>query len=133
VKPSNPSPSPNVDRLPRQPRAELKVEVGIDDSMDFYVGFVENVSPGGIFVSTYRLLPIGSEIALTFVLPDQSTLFVHGVVRWLRDPADRVESEVSPGMGVQFTDLGDIDSKRLHAYVTRQPPGAGPNAGPPPR
>ena len=114
------------DLQPRPPRADLKVEVGIDDSWEFSVGFVENVSPGGIFVSSYRVLAVGTAVALTFGLPDASTLFVHGIVRWVRDPADRVASEVPPGMGIQFTDLGEAQTDRLHAYVASRL--TGPNA-----
>jgi len=100
--------------------------------MDFFVGFVENVSPGGVFVSSYRLLPIGSEIALSFLLPDQSTLFAHGTVRWLRDPVDRVTSEVSPGMGIQFTDLSAADARRLQTYVALHLRGSSSGANPAP-
>jgi uncharacterized protein (TIGR02266 family) len=117
---ANPSSSPAPELQPRQPRAELKVEIGIDDYMDFYVGFGENVSPGGLFVASYRLLPIGAPVALTIVLPDQSALFVHGEVRWVRDPADRATSEQEPGMGIQFTDLPPAEAERLRAYVNRR-------------
>lgn len=101
----------------RAPRVRLGVEIGIDDHTNFYVGFSENVSEGGLFIATYTLLPVGTEVALTFVLQDELPLFVHGFVRWVRDPDDLATSPVPPGMGVEFTDLGDAEKQRLQAFI----------------
>lgn len=101
----------------RAPRAELSIEVGIDDHTNFYVGFSENISTGGLFIATYRLLPVGAEVALTFVLADEFPVFVHGQVRWTRDPRDSELGEVPPGMGVEFVGLGAAEQARIAAYV----------------
>jgi uncharacterized protein (TIGR02266 family) len=106
----------------RAARVELKVEIGIDDHTNFYVGFSENVSAGGLFIATYRLLPIETEVALTFVLPNELPIFVQGVVRWLREPEDRAQSEFPPGMGVEFSTLGEGEAARIKAYVEAHAP-----------
>jgi uncharacterized protein (TIGR02266 family) len=99
------------------PRVELSIEIGIDDHTNFYVGFSENVSTGGLFIATYRLLPIGTEVALTFVLPDEFPVFVHGRVCWTRDSRDSELGEVPPGMGVEFVNLGAAEQARIQGYV----------------
>jgi uncharacterized protein (TIGR02266 family) len=106
----------------RAARVELSIEIGLDDHTNFYVGFSENVSSGGLFVATYRLMPVGTRVALTFVLPDEFPIFVHGVVCWLRDPRDQSASEVPPGMGIEFADLGGVEQTRIQAYIAGRTP-----------
>lgn len=105
----------------RAPRVELTIEIGIDDHTNFYVGFSENVSAGGLFISTLRLLPVGSAVALTFVLPDGIPMFVQGSVRWAREPRDP-DSRVAPGMGIRFVNLGVTEQAGLEAYLEGRPP-----------
>jgi uncharacterized protein (TIGR02266 family) len=102
----------------RTARVELSIEIGIDDHTNFYVGFSENISAGGLFIATYRLLPIDTEVALTFVLPDEFPVFVHGRVRWLRDSQDAPSPETPPGMGVEFAKLGAAELARIQAYLS---------------
>jgi uncharacterized protein (TIGR02266 family) len=114
--------APLASKKRRAARVELSIEIGIDDHTNFYVGFSENVSAGGLFIATYRLMPVDTEVALTFVLPDELPIFVHGIVRWLRDPRDVSASEVPPGMGIEFVNLGEAEQARIDAYIgTRAP------------
>lgn len=108
------------------PRVLLGVEIGIDDRVNFYVGFSENISAGGVFVATYRVLPVGTEVALTFVLPDERPLFVHGFVRWVRKPEDLATTSVPPGMGIEFKSLGQEERSRLSAFIDTCVPPPGP-------
>ena len=96
----------------RAPRAELSIEVGIDDHTNFYVGFSENISTGGVFIATYRLLPVGAEVALTFVLPDEFPVFVHGRVRWTRDSRDSIMRRMPRSPSV--SDDTNPKSRRVH-------------------
>lgn len=115
-----PRPAAGID-LRRAPRVELDVEIGIDDDTNFYTGFTENVSEGGLFLATYKLLPLGTSVALTFVLPDQHPIHVQGVVRWLRDPHDR-SGDTPPGMGIEFVALGDEEKTHIQRYVAVRAP-----------
>jgi uncharacterized protein (TIGR02266 family) len=80
------------------------------------------VSGGGLFIATYRLMPVGTDVALTFVLPDEFAVFVHGVVRWLRDPRDATASDFPPGMGIEFVNLGSAEQARIDAYINSRAP-----------
>jgi uncharacterized protein (TIGR02266 family) len=106
----------------RSPRVPLEVEVGIDTHTNFYVGFCENLSAGGLFVATFRLLPVGTEIALTFTLPDETPVSVNAVVRWIRDPHDLEVRDVPPGMGLQFVDVGPTEQTHIERYVAQRDP-----------
>lgn len=107
----------------RAPRVELEIEIGIDDYANFYVGSSENISAGGLFVSSLRQLAVGSSVALTFVLPDGVPLFVEGIVRWSRAPRALGASETTPGMGIQFARLGVAEQERIEAFIEGRPSG----------
>src|SRR5690242_17434171 len=47
---------------------DLDVTVGSDHN--FYAGFAENLSAGGVFIATHKLKPVGSRIELSINLPD---------------------------------------------------------------
>jgi uncharacterized protein (TIGR02266 family) len=102
------------------PRVELKVEVDFSDHHNFYTGFTQDISEGGLFVATYSLREIGTEIDLTFELPNGREIQVLGQVRWLRDPND-VDDDTPPGMGIQFVGLSPEDASAIHEYVEHRP------------
>jgi uncharacterized protein (TIGR02266 family) len=108
-----PAVAPSV-RPPRQSeRRPVHVEVGVFSDSNFYLGFTENISAGGLFIATYRALPIGSEVDIQLDLPTGS-LTVTGVVRWLRTVD---AGEGWPGMGVQFARLSADDEVRIREFV----------------
>lgn len=104
------------------PRIPLDVGVGFRSESNFYLGFAEDISEGGLFVATFNLQPIGTDIELTFALPDGTEFTVHAVVRWLRDPHDNHHDECRPGMGVQFTDLSHEVREAIHAFIALREP-----------
>jgi uncharacterized protein (TIGR02266 family) len=78
--------------------AELEVDFASDSN--FYVGFAENLSGGGL-VATYVLRPIGTVLDLSIRLAgDAEPLHVRGEVRWTREPSR--SGDLWPGMGVRF-------------------------------
>lgn len=104
------------------PRVDLEVEVGFNDHNNFYVGFSENISEGGLFVATYDLKPVGTEMAVKFTLPDGTEIDTVGVVRWIRDPHNNVDSEVPPGLGVQFHELTEAQKASIREFTNLQAP-----------
>ncbi len=118
---ADPSAAAALKRQRRAPRIALNVETGIDDHTSFSIGFCENLSTGGLFVSTYRLVPVGTKVALTFVLPDEHPLFVQGIVRWMRAPVQET-SDIIPGLGIEFVDLGIAEAERIATFVEQRAP-----------
>ena len=120
--PPLPRPAPGAVENRKFTRVPLEVEVGLDTHTNFYTGFGENVSSGGLFVATYRLLPLGTSVELTFTLPDGTPVRVQAVVRWLRDPHDLEMREMPPGMGLEFATLAPEARAYVDAYVAARDP-----------
>ena len=93
-------------------RIDLEVEVSFESEHNFYTGFSQNISGGGLFVSTSALQPIGSLINIRFKLAThQSPVEVEAIVRWIRDMKD------TSGMGLQFTRLTDDARQAIDAFI----------------
>jgi uncharacterized protein (TIGR02266 family) len=99
-------------------RVVLEVDVGLLSDSNFYTGLAEDVSSGGVFVSTPNPLLPGTPVTLFFVLGGGRTLKAEGIVRWLRSS----ETGVAPGMGVAFTHLGDDERQAIEAFCSERPP-----------
>ena len=112
--------APFVERR-RSPRVTLETEITVESESNFYTGFTEDISDGGLFLATYQLRPLGSEIEVTFTLPDGHTVHAAGEVRWLRDPRD-YNRDAPPGMGIQFHALSDEDRAAIAEFIRSRSP-----------
>lgn len=97
---------------------DLDVTVGSDHN--FYAGFAENLSAGGVFIATHKLKPVGSKIELTINLPDGVQIRATGDVRWIR--VFNEHSDTPPGMGVRFNDLADASVALIQKFLARRDP-----------
>lgn len=82
----------------------------------FFVGLTNDISAGGLFVSTYRELAVGAQLELEFALPE-GVVRVVGTVRWRRD-----SSEMAPGVGIAFEGLSPADEKLIKRFCDKRPP-----------
>jgi uncharacterized protein (TIGR02266 family) len=105
----------------RSPRAVLATDVTFESTTNFFTGYAEDLSDGGIFVATYNLQPIGTAIELSFNLPDGHVVHAKGQVRWLRDPRDE-NLDAPPGMGIMFESLLPEDLEAVHAFIQARAP-----------
>lgn len=99
-------------------RQPIEIEVGIASQSNFYVGFTENLSNGGVFVATYASKPIGEHVEVALAFPSGEELKVRGVVRWLREAT----SDGWPGMGVQFESLSPQDEAKIRKFLSLRDP-----------
>ncbi|HXK18610.1 MAG TPA: TIGR02266 family protein [Polyangiaceae bacterium] len=97
---------------------DLDVTVGSDHN--FYAGFAENLSAGGVFIATHKLKPTGSRIELSINLPDGAQIRVEGQVRWIRVFNER--SDTPPGMGVKFDNLAPASVALIQSFLARREP-----------
>ena len=104
------------------PRVRLCTEVSLASDSNFFTGFTNDVSEGGLFVATVNLLPIGTQIDLAFSVPGAGARIEgRGEVRWVREHDER-NPESFPGMGIAFTWLAPPSVEAIHAFtVTREP------------
>jgi uncharacterized protein (TIGR02266 family) len=100
-------------------RASIEVDVGFATDTTFYAGLSMDLSTGGLFVATYKVHPIGTPVALSFVLPDGHTVSTEGTVRWVRE---HVEGAEPPGMGIEFLGLSAADMTAVKAFCRARTP-----------
>ena len=107
-----------VQRRARRARVLVSVDIHLSSEAHFFCGLSGDVSEGGLFVSTYLPLPIGSSVELEFSLPgSEETLKARGRVRWMRE-----HSLHEPrGFGIAFEGLEDAERERIHAFCSKRP------------
>lgn len=101
-------------------RALYKIEVSLSSEHNFYNGFSENISEGGIFVATYEPLPVGSRVGVIFAIEGQEYDLV-GEVCWIREHS-ALTRDVQPGMGVKFVQMYDDAREAIAHFVNKRAP-----------
>src|SRR5204863_3056691 len=66
-----------------QTRVRMQVKIDFGSENNFYSGFSMDISNGGVFIATVKLVPIGTPMDLFFRLPTGEGIETHGVVRWM--------------------------------------------------
>lgn len=84
-------------RIPLSTRVALK----LDNWERFEALFSRNLSQGGVFLRTKKLLPVGASVTLAFALPDGSSFEVPGRIARSVAPGEPGE----PGIGIQFLEM----------------------------
>ena len=113
---------PGSDSPPRRgySRFSVDLEVTVGSDHNFYAGFAENLSAGGVFIATHKLKPVGSKIELCINLPDGAQIRAEGDVRWIR--VFNEHSDTPPGMGVRFNELAEAAVSLIQSFLARREP-----------
>lgn len=102
-------------------RFGVDLDVSLGSDHNFYAGFAENLSGGGVFVATHALKPVGEIIEISINLPEKDVaITARGEVRWIREYNEA--SNVPPGMGIKFTVLGPGAEEAINAFLARREP-----------
>jgi uncharacterized protein (TIGR02266 family) len=112
--------TPEVERR-AAPRMEIEAEIGFQSETNFFTGFTEDISTGGIFIATYDTREIGDRLSVNFTLPNGHLIAADGIVRWVREFNERTP-DTMPGMGVQFESLGADDEEAIRGFVAQRQP-----------
>jgi len=81
---------------------------------------IQNISRTGIFIETRELLPIGSSVLLSFVLPDAPRLItVRGEVVCANRTLRHKRSSTLTGMGIRFAEINPEDEKLISAFIEK--------------
>src|SRR5262245_6073459 len=78
-------------------RHKVDLDVSLGSDHNFYSGFAENLSAGGVFIATHLLRPVGENVEVCIHLPDGSEIRGSGEVRWVR--VFNADSDTPPGIG----------------------------------
>lgn len=108
-------------RDPR-PREHVEANLGATTESNFYVGFSGEISQGGVFVSTYHILPKGTPVRVLVTLPGNLSTEVEGHVLFVRDPMDFGSMDSEPGMGITFENLEKESRELILRFIRKRPP-----------
>jgi uncharacterized protein (TIGR02266 family) len=114
------APEAESDHRREHSRFSVDLDVTIGSDHNFYAGFAENLSAGGVFIATHKLKPVGSKIDLSINLPDGAQLQAAGEVRWIR--VFNEQSDTPPGMGVRFENLEPSALQAIEGFLSRRDP-----------
>ena len=103
------------------PRVAIEADIGFQSDSNFYTGYTEDISTGGLFVATFDARPIDSAVQINFTLPDGHLVSAPGIVRWVRE-YNELTPNVEPGMGVQFTALDAEDAAAINHFLAEREP-----------
>ena len=102
-----------------QERHDVEIRVDLATENNFYQGFTENVSEGGVFVSTWNRLSIGARLVVRLHLDDGgAALDVPCEVRWIRPEAE----DDGGGLGLKFLELEAESKARITAFLKKRDP-----------
>ena len=96
-------------------RIAVDVEVTMTSEHNFYTGFTEDISAGGLFISSHETLPIGTELPFS-LKRGRGVVSCPGVVPWVREPSPYLDG-VPPGMGVQFDDIPPNVAAAINEFI----------------
>ena len=97
------------------PRVNLKVNVSLRTEDNFFQGFSENLSEGGVFIATMAPPTVGTEVNLNLGVGEDESVSVSGEVRWLRVNED---GDVT-GCGVQFMNLSTQAERAINLLLAQ--------------
>lgn len=99
------SPDPPERRIYRRYLARIAIFYGLYQN-DLLTDYSINISTGGVFIETRKILPEGTEVTVKFNLPNSDIIIVAKArVAWTNDPGFLKKETLPPGMGLQFIDL----------------------------
>jgi uncharacterized protein (TIGR02266 family) len=102
-------------------RYQVDLDVTVTSEHNFYAGFVENMSVGGIFIATHQLKPVGERLEFSVHLPGHAeAIRGSGEVRWVRVYSE--QSNVPPGMGIRFDTLDQLSRTRIEEFLAKREP-----------
>ena len=123
---SNSNSTRSASEAKRPPRVDMKVElkfeldVNNESAHNFYTGFTNNISEGGIFIVTQQLLEIGTPIKFPLSLPGMAVPeVVEGIVKWVRRE-DYITDQAPTGLGIQFNLISDDLKHRINDYIQQR-------------
>ncbi|HNT26668.1 MAG TPA: TIGR02266 family protein [bacterium] len=102
----------------------VDVELGVSFEMadegphKFYTGITQDISQGGVFLATHRILPIGDKVRLTFSLSGRE-ISAQAEVVWSCDSVTAA-TYTGPGMGLRFMSISEEDKRFIEEYVKQR-------------
>lgn len=93
-------------------KASLKLE------NNTFMGYIHDLSDGGIFIENNEPLDIGTIVEIEFTLPGRDEMIkAKGEVKWGIDDPAKCSIDNVPGMGIQFLEISKKSKNMISDYV----------------
>ncbi len=94
-------------------RGPAVIEIQYRSAQEFLSAYTQNISGGGLFVQTSRLVSLNDEVLLRFTLPGVSHHFeVTGLVVWSNPTL-----KATVGMGIKFLKIAPAEAALIDNFV----------------
>lgn len=99
----------------------LLVRYGVEDQLSLH-DYTINLSHGGLFLETDKVLPMETPLTLEFIVPGgEETILCKGRVAWVNQGgAMSAKPNLPSGFGVEFNDLSRQDLAQLTGYLREE-------------
>lgn len=108
-------------RLPGWSGERVKIHIPVKYSETpekSFSGSISDISVGGVFLETEKLLPVGSLLHLEFQLsPEISPMQCQGRVAWVNRNPDRTNAPGGQGMGIEFSNIRKLDLMAIMSWL----------------
>jgi hypothetical protein len=100
---------------------DVEANLGAHSPTNFYKGLSGNdvVDDGGLFVATYEIPAIGTQLWISVHMPGGYQFEAVAVVRWTRETG---AGDAPPGFGCAFQSVTDEARKLIYRYVRNREP-----------
>lgn len=92
-----------------KPRLRVSLDAMWDSSTEAHSARVTDLSEGGCFLDSVGEVRLGEIVGFRILLPDDDWLYLEGEVR---------HYSAGRGFGVQFVELNEEQTEKLHALIT---------------
>jgi hypothetical protein len=93
-------------------RLPLELDVAVEGAAQRFTATSADLSSGGLFLATPRLIPVGTQVMLSFTLPNGVDLEILGTVQWRK----------RDGLGIAFFCLDlEIKDMLIRFCAVREP------------
>ncbi|TAJ98886.1 MAG: PilZ domain-containing protein [Candidatus Manganitrophaceae bacterium] len=97
----------------------IVLEVKGKHSNKVFVAYAENISQGGLFLSSSHKLKVGDRFPIEFILPDNKTkVRCTCEVTWKKKYD--TQGIISEGVGVRFVDLASDQKKIITGWIDKE-------------
>jgi len=101
----------------REERLSYSAPVVVSVGEREVAGELEDVSNGGAFINTHRVVPVDSAVSLELAMPDGEKIHIDGNVVWTRRHIKGAEN----GVGIRFGELSDLVKNQLSKFLNEIP------------
>lgn len=102
----------------RFPRADTRWPVTLMSSQTIIEGRLENVSPGGAFISCDDMPPVDGNFLILMEAPNHKPMNIRAKITW-STVLETNKGESLFGLGVQFTHMSMNDRRFLYKVIAK--------------